>query len=285
MLASQVPPKWSDIRGQAITVVIGLLVAILLWYSSYVGWFVSGNPVASFQVETVSRDKALTWSQLNTKYPKMFSSNQFLPRQVSVNVSAQYWEKVLYPKNLFFLHIVLKNSQKATFWHLSILVFLVDSSSDYVRGKHLFQLTSQDDGVKGEASTEYVSYCEVPDDLKGQSLIVKVFLYGEFVGGSLQSLSTSEDDIYGTIPGDHQSNWSIDKTESQYHTFPSLIPYLLQGGSIATNALFIISLVTMVHVREKIKSPRLARFGFYLALIILMLIIFAAAFLMSLLLA
>jgi hypothetical protein len=161
---------------------------------------------------------------------------------------------------------------------------LVDSSSDYVRGKHLFQLTSQDDGVKGEASAEYAFYCDVPDDLKGQSLIVKVFLYGEFVGSSHQGLSTLEDDVYGTILNDYQNNWSADETESQYHTSPSLTPYLLQGGSIATNALFIISLVVVVHIREKIKSPRLARYGFYFALIILMLIIFAAAFLLSLLL-
>jgi hypothetical protein len=141
---------------------------------------------------------------------------------------------------------------------------------------------SQDDGIKGGASAEYVFYCDVPDDLKGQNLIVNVFVYGEFVGNNHPSLSTTQDSVYGTIPNDYDKVWSVAKTEQQtYPTYPSLVPYLWQGGSIATNILFIISLAVVVHITGKIKNTRVKQYGFYFAVMILMLVIFAIAFLLT----
>lgn len=279
------PPTLKEVENYAITVGLGLLIAFFIWYASYVGWFVFGNPPTPFAIDTVERGKAVTWEKLKADHPQMLWSDSWVSTQIHFNLSTQYWDRVLYPKDLFVFHVNIKNVGSNTLWYPSILIFIVDSSN-YVRGKHLIQLWSEDDGIRIGASKEYILYFVVPDDMKAQNFFIEAILYGKIAHSYPQitiynELSMREDEVYGRIPNDYDHKWFLSKTEKMYHSHPSLIPYVFQVGSIATNTVFIIVLAIMVWISEKIKAILGTQYGFYFVIIIFIAAFFLIVFLLS----
>lgn len=279
------PPTLKEVQNYALTIGLGLLIAFFIWYASYVGWFIFSNPSTPFTVETVERGKATTWEVLKSDYPQMLWSDVWVSTQIHFNVSMQYWDKVLYPKNLFVFHVNIKNTGSNTLWYPSILVFVVDSSN-YVRGKHFIQLWSEDDGIRPEVSKDYILYFDVRDDMKGQNFYLEVILYGKIAHSYPQitiynELSMQEDEVYGRIPNDYAHEWFLGNTHKMFHSYPSLIPYVFQVGSIATNTVFIVALAIMVWISEKIREALGTQYGFYLVVIIFIVVFFLIVFLLG----
>ena len=202
---------------------------------------------------------------------------------INFKISTQYWDKVVYAKNSYVFHVEIENTGSLTLWHPSILVFIVDST-DYVRGKYLIQLWSEDNGIKPKNTSDYILYFNVPEDMKGRDFYVKALLYGRVsstYSSSIEQIGLREDDVYGYLPSDWQNNWFLSKTENNFHTYPSLISYVFQVVSIATNAIFIIILALMLWASEVIKKALGTRYGFYLVVTVFIIIFFLVAFLFS----
>lgn len=278
------PPTLKELKNYILTISLGLIIAFFIWYASYLGWFVFSNPATPFTVETSERNNAVTWEKLKTDYPNMYRSD-LISTQVHFNLSVQYWDKILYPKDSFTFHVTIKNSPSNALWYQSILVFIVDSA-DYVRGKHLVQLWSEDDGIPEDMSKEYIMYFNVPDDMKAQNFYVTALLYGKLDSSypyitESTKLAMRDDQIYGKIPDDNDHEWFLSETTKMFHTYPSLIPYVFQVGSIATNTAFIIALALMIWASEKIKRALGTQYGFYFVVIIFIIIFFLIVFLLA----
>ena len=279
------PPTLKEIQNYAITIGLGLLIAFFVWYASYVGWFIFNNPPTPFVIKTVDRSEAIAWETLKKDYPHMLWPDTWASTQVYFNISTYYWDEVLYPKNLFVFRINIKNTGKDTLWYPTILIFIVDSSN-YVRGKHLLQLWSEDDGIESNTSKEYIFYFNVPQDMKAQNFFIEAILYGMIAYNYPQisvynELPMYENDVYGRIPNDYDHRWFISRTERMYHSYPSVIPYVFQVSSIATNTVFIIFLATMVWISERIKAFLGTQYGFYFLVIVFTIIFFLLVFLLN----
>lgn len=214
----------------------------------------------------------------------MLWSDTFFPTQIHFNLSTQYWDKVLYPKDLFVLRVSIKNSGSNTLWYPSILILIIDSS-DLVRGKHFIQLWSADDSIKPGVSKEYILYFHVPDDMKAQNFFAEAVLYGKIEYSCPQitmynQLLMLENKIYGTIPEDPNRNWLLAETNGFFHSYPPCVPYVFQVISIATNTLFTAILVIMVRTSEKTKKALSAYIPF-ITIPIFMAILFLIVFLLS----
>jgi len=202
---------------------------------------------------------------------------------INFKISTQYWDKVVYAKNLFVFHVEIENTGSLTLWHPSILVFIVDST-DYVRGKYFIQLWSEDNGIKPTNTNDYILYFDVPDDMKGRDFYVKALLYGKAsssYSSFTEPIGLREDDVYGYLPSDWQRNWFLSKTENNFHAYPSLISYVFQVVSIATNTIFIIVLALMLWASEVIKKALGTQYGVYLVVTVFIIIFFLIAFLLS----
>jgi len=277
------PPTLKEVKNLAFTVGIGLLIAFFIWYSSYFGWFLSAHPSAAFSMQMTEHSKALTWEQLKTQNPNMLPPEPLVSTQVHFNISRQYWDKVIYPKNVFIFHVEVKNLASQTLWYPSQAVFIIDSSN-YVRGKYFFQLLGDDSGVKAESSNDFIFYFAVPPDMSGQTFFVRTILFGKIAysyPALSELMSTREDAVYGELPSDWGRGWFISQTETMFTAYPSLVSYLLQVGSIATNSIFIIALAFLTWISEKIRLSLGTQYGFYLVVGIFMVIFFLAVFLLG----
>ena len=213
----------------------------------------------------------------------MLKDSWYVSTTINSEISTQYWDKVVYPKSLFVFHVEIENTGSNTLWHSSILVLIVDSSN-YVRGKYLIQLWSEDNGIKAKNTSNYILYFDVPDDMKGRDFYVKALLYGKV--GSSYSTSTDligmrEDDVYGWLPSDWQHEWFLSKTENNFHAYPSLVYYVFQVVSFATNFIFVIVLAVMLWASEVIRKALGTQYGFYLVVVVFIIIFFLLVFLFS----
>ncbi len=249
------PQTLKEIQNLAFTVIIGIAIASFIWYASYFGWFVFSYPHTSFSINTIEHNEAITWEQLKAQNPNMLPTNPWISTRVQFNISVQYWDKVIYPKNLFIFHAEVKNFASETLWYPSLVVFIVDSSN-YVRGKYFFQLWGEDNGIKENFQDDFIFYFDVPPDMKGQTFFVKAVLFGKiahYYPYINDLINTREDEVYGEIPSDWEHAWFITHTETMFTAYPPLTSYLSQVGSIATNSIFIIALAFLTWISEKIK--------------------------------
>lgn len=220
--------------------------------------------------------------QLREENPNMLKDTWDVLTTVNFKISTQYGDKVVYAKNLFVFHVEIENTGSPTVWHPSILVFIVDST-DYVRGKYIIQLWSEDNGIKPKNTSDYILYFDVPDDMKGRDFYVKALLYGKVsssYSSSTEPIGLREDDVYGWLPSDWENKWFLSNTESNFHAYPSLVSYVFQVVSIATNTIFVFVLALMIWASEKIKE-NLKDYGFYLVVLVFIIIFFLIVFLAS----
>ena len=277
------PPTLKELQNQVLPIGLGILVAFSLWYASYNGWFVFSRPPTPFSVDIIEHSEARTWEQLREENPNMLKDSWHASTTIKLKISTQYLDRVVYAKNLFVFHTEVENTGSYTLWYSSILVFIIDSTN-YVRGKYLIQLWSEDNGIKSQQTSDYILYFNVPDDMKGRDFYVKALLYGE-VGSSYsphtELIGMREDDVYGWLPNDWGNRWFLSKTENNFHAYPSLIFYVFQVGSIATNMVFIVALAIMLWASEKIKKGLGTQYGFYLVVIIFIVIFFLIVFLLT----
>jgi len=276
------PPTLKELQNHALPIIIGILVAFFLWFASYNGWFVFTQPPTPFAIDIIEHSEARTWEQLRDENPNMLIDSWYVSTTIRFEISTQYWDKVVYPKNLFVFHVEVENTWSNSLWHPSVLVFIVDSTN-YVRGKYFIQLWSEDSSIKAQQTSDYILYFDVPDDMKGRDFYVKAILYGK--GDSsywplTDPIGMREDDVYGWLPNDWQGNWFLSETENNFHAYPKLFNYVFQVVSIATNTIFIFVLAIMIWTSEKIKE-KLKDYGFYLAVLIFIIVFFFIVFLAS----
>ena len=213
----------------------------------------------------------------------MLKDSWVISTTIKFKISTQFWDKVVHAKNLFIFHIEVENMGSNTLWYSSILVFVVDSTN-YVRGKYLIQLWSEDNGIKAQQTSDYILYFDVPDDMKGRDFYVKALLYGKASSNyspTTDLIGMREDDVYGWLPSDWENKWFLSETENNFHAYPSLISYVFQVASIATNTIFIIALAVMLWASEAIKKALGTQYGFYLVVTLFIIIFFLIVFLLS----
>ena len=277
------PPTLKELQNHALPIALGVLVAFFLWYASYNGWFVFTQPPTPFAIDIIEHSEARTWEQLREENPNMLKDSWYVWTDIRFEIATQYWDKVVYPKNLFVFHIEVENMKSDTLWYPSVVVFIVDSTN-YVRGKYSIQLWSEDNGIKAQQTSNYILYFDVPNDMKGRGFYIKALLYGKTISSyspSTDPIGMREDEVYGWLPNDSQGNWFLSKTENNFHAYPSLVSYVFQVVSIATNTIFIIVLAVMLWASEVIKKALGTQYGFYLVVVFFIIIFFLIAFLFS----
>jgi len=119
--------------------------------------------------------------------------------------------------------------------------------------------------------------------MQGENFYVEAVLYGITASSYPWNpqLPMYEDKIYGRLPNDYSHQWFLGKTEKSYSAYPSIVPYVFQVSSIATNSILIIALAIMSWISERIKAWLGTQYGFYFLVIVFIILFFLLVFLLN----
>lgn len=282
-------PEIPQAKTYLVTFVLGIMIAFMIWGLSYIGWFRFGTPVNSFPVRHVNSDKAVTLETLLQEHQFIQPQGMKSSDDVDLDITVDYWDKLFYPKDLFLVRTSVTNNYGHTLWYPTILVLVMDSR-DYVRGKTIIELWGEDNAIENEQTVVYSFHFKVPEDMQGDNVFIRAFLYGEFSyeypyhGNVGDILPTTEDDVYGRLPYDSDRDRFLSSISGKFKTYPPFANYVFQVVSVIGTfvSVFLFTLSFMAILGEKLRKFLGTDRGFVFIMMVLMIILLFVVFLVSL---
>ena len=279
-------PETEEAKTYIITLGLGILISFIFWGLSYHGWGIFHYPGDSFPISIIDINKAVGLETLLSDNDRIrpFEPSQGAPE---IRIYINYWDKILYAKNQLVFKTLIENKYSDPFWYPSILVLIMDSR-DYVRGKTLIQLIGDGNGIPASGIALYSFHFQIPDDIRGEPIYIKVFLYGErareYPGHTSMSeiLEIREYGAYGRLPYDIQGRFTQNK-DAIFRTFALLKKYMFNiypiASSIVAPILFTLSFRQIIG--EKLKIFLGTNIGILFILIILIALLVLLTFFVS----